>query len=83
MIKLVKLICFFDVSWFAYAAAQSLQDYDADDLLECQKILLEKCDVNRDGKINKDELTMVLMSCNKTAVESGDELEQSTSESDE
>ena len=58
------------------------QDYDADDLLECQKILLEKCDVNRDGKINKDELTMVLMSCNKTAVESGDELEPSTSESD-
>ena len=43
----------------------SFQDYDADDLLECQKILLEKCDVNHDGKINKDELTMVLMSCNK------------------
>ena len=78
-----RLICFFAASWFAYGAAQSLQDYDADDLLECQKILLEKCDVNRDGKINKDELTMVLMSCNKTAVESGDELEQSTSESDE
>ena len=42
------------------------QDYDADDLMECQKILLEKCDVNHDGKINKAELTMVLMSCNKS-----------------
>lgn len=55
------------------------EDYDADDLLECQKILLEKCDVNHDGKINKDELTMVLMSCNKNV--DSDVNEQSTSES--
>lgn len=41
-------------------------DYDADDLLDCQKILLEKCDLNQDGKINKEELTMVLTSCNKS-----------------
>ncbi|XP_060603479.1 calbindin-32-like isoform X4 [Ruditapes philippinarum] len=40
-------------------------DYDADDLLDCQKILLDKCDLNQDGKINKEELTMVLTSCNK------------------
>ncbi|XP_053402666.1 calbindin-32-like [Mercenaria mercenaria] len=40
-------------------------DYDADDLLVCQKILLDKCDLNHDGKINKEELTMVLTSCNK------------------
>lgn len=57
------------------------EDYDADDLLECQKILLEKCDVNHDGKINKDELTMVLMSCNKNV--DSDATEQSTSESSE
>ncbi|KAH3771770.1 calbindin-32-like isoform X2 [Dreissena polymorpha] len=42
-------------------------DYDADDLLDCQKILLDKCDLNRDGKINKEELTMVLTSCNKSS----------------
>ncbi|XP_052817172.1 calbindin-32-like isoform X2 [Mya arenaria] len=42
-------------------------DYDADDLLDCQKILLDKCDMNRDGKINKEELTMVLTSCNKNS----------------
>ncbi|KAL4234529.1 Calbindin-32 [Mactra antiquata] len=42
-------------------------DYDADDLNDCQQILLEKCDLNHDGKINKEELTMVLTSCNKVS----------------
>ena len=46
----------------------SQQDYDADDLLECQKILLEKCDLNQDGKINKEELTMVLTSASKNSM---------------
>jgi len=46
-----------------------LQDYDADDLLDCQKILLDKCDLNHDGKINKEELTMVLTSCKTSTVE--------------
>jgi len=41
------------------------QDYDEEDLLECKEILLEKCDLNHDGKINKKELAMVLMSYNR------------------
>ncbi|KAL5021914.1 hypothetical protein ScPMuIL_001069 [Solemya velum] len=42
------------------------EDYDADDLGECKRILLDKCDLNHDGKINREELTMVLMSFNKS-----------------
>ncbi|XP_052060843.1 calbindin-32-like isoform X4 [Mytilus californianus] len=41
------------------------EDYDEEDLLECKEILLEKCDLNHDGKINKKELAMVLMSYNR------------------
>ncbi|KAK3586534.1 hypothetical protein CHS0354_035070 [Potamilus streckersoni] len=49
------------------------EDYDTDDLVECKRILLEKCDLNRDGKINRDELTMVLMSCSKASGNGQDE----------
>lgn len=41
------------------------EDYDEEDLMECKDILLEKCDLNHDGKINKKELAMVLMSYNR------------------
>lgn len=44
------------------------KDYDEEDLLECKEILLEKCDLNHDGKINKKELAMVLMSYNRISV---------------
>ncbi|KAL3858753.1 hypothetical protein ACJMK2_009006 [Sinanodonta woodiana] len=52
------------------------EDYDTDDLAECKRILLEKCDMNHDGKINRDELTMVLMSCSKASGNGQDEDEE-------
>ena len=41
------------------------QDYDAKDLEEFQETILRGCDFNRDGKINKKELTMILMALSK------------------
>ncbi len=38
------------------------QDYDAQDLNEFKNSLLAGCDVNRDGKISKNELKLVLLS---------------------
>ncbi|KAK7474035.1 hypothetical protein BaRGS_00034745 [Batillaria attramentaria] len=38
------------------------EDYDADDIEECKQILLKECDLNHDGRIDKDELSMVLIS---------------------
>ncbi|KAL8616393.1 Calbindin-32 [Nucella lapillus] len=38
------------------------EDYDADDLEELKNVLLKDCDVNKDGRIDKEELTMILMS---------------------
>lgn len=52
LISLVNNVCF----------ASYLQDYDADDIEECKQILLKECDLNRDGRIDKDELSMVLIS---------------------
>lgn len=37
------------------------RDYDAQDLAEFQDAILRGCDFNKDGKINKKELTMVLL----------------------
>lgn len=42
-----------------------LQEYDAQDLAEFQKAIMSGCDYNRDGKINKKELTMILLALNK------------------
>ncbi|XP_043213283.1 calbindin-32-like isoform X2 [Amphibalanus amphitrite] len=41
------------------------KDYDAKDLDEFQETILRGCDFNRDGKINKKELTMILMALSK------------------
>ena len=38
------------------------QDYDAEDIEECKAILLKECDLNHDGRIDKEELSMVLIS---------------------
>ncbi|XP_076470339.1 calbindin-32-like [Babylonia areolata] len=38
------------------------EDYDAEDIEECKAILLKECDLNHDGRIDKDELSMVLIS---------------------
>jgi hypothetical protein len=52
------------------------QDYDEEDLLECKEILLEKCDLNHDGKINKKELAMVLMSYNRISLSDEPEISE-------
>ncbi|KAL8564601.1 Calbindin-32 [Nucella lapillus] len=38
------------------------EDYDAEDIEECKAILLKECDLNQDGRIDKEELSMVLIS---------------------
>jgi len=45
------------------------RDYDAQDLGEFQKAILSGCDYNRDGKINKKELTMILLALAKHSTE--------------
>lgn len=45
------------------------QDYDAQDLTEFQTAILSGCDYNKDGKINKKELTMILLALSKHAQE--------------
>ncbi|RWS07571.1 calbindin-32-like protein, partial [Dinothrombium tinctorium] len=45
------------------------KDYDAQDLEEFQKAILAGCDYNKDGKINKKELTMILLALAKHAHE--------------
>lgn len=42
-----------------------LQDYDAQDLLDFEETILCGVDSNRDGKINKNELTMILLALAK------------------
>lgn len=46
-----------------------LQDYDAQDLEEFQEAILRGCDFNKDGKINKKELTMILLALAKHSQE--------------
>lgn len=41
------------------------KDYDANDLIEFQDTILRGCDFNRDGKINKKELTIILLALSK------------------
>ncbi|XP_035824709.1 calbindin-32 [Aplysia californica] len=43
------------------------EDYDADDIEEFKDILLRECDINHDGRIDKDELSMVLVSFAKAS----------------
>ncbi|KAK3732074.1 hypothetical protein RRG08_026459 [Elysia crispata] len=44
------------------------EDYDADDIEEFKDILLRECDINHDGRIDKDELSMVLVSFARASV---------------
>jgi len=53
--NLFFLICFF------------FQDYDNDDLQQFKRSLLNGCDVNRDKKISKSELKMVLLALSQPA----------------
>lgn len=45
------------------------QDYDALDLQEFQDAIMRGCDFNKDGKINKKELTMILLALAKHGAE--------------
>lgn len=45
------------------------KDYDAQDLDEFQEAILRGCDFNKDGKINKKELTMILLALAKHSQE--------------
>jgi len=56
------------------------KDYDAKDLEEFQETILRGCDFNRDGKINKKELTMILMALSKHNEEEGDAQQSAISE---
>lgn len=47
-------------------------DYDEEDLQVCKDILLETCDVNKDGKIDRSELTKVLTSYNRLTNQEGE-----------
>ncbi|CAL1535484.1 unnamed protein product [Lymnaea stagnalis] len=51
------------------------EDYDADDIEEFKDILLRECDINHDGRIDKDELSMVLVSFAKASQGPGEETE--------
>ncbi|UYV80222.1 CALB1 [Cordylochernes scorpioides] len=37
------------------------KEYSAQDLAEFKEAIMQACDVNRDGKVNRKELTMVLL----------------------
>lgn len=41
------------------------KDYDAQDLLDFEETILRGVDYNQDGKINKKELTMILLAISK------------------
>uniref|UniRef100_T1JJM2 EF-hand domain-containing protein n=1 Tax=Strigamia maritima TaxID=126957 RepID=T1JJM2_STRMM len=45
------------------------KDYDAQDLQEFHDIIMQGCDFNHDGKINRKELTMILLALAKHAQE--------------
>ncbi|KAK3859163.1 hypothetical protein Pcinc_034695 [Petrolisthes cinctipes] len=45
------------------------KDYDALDLQEFQDAIMRGCDFNKDGKINKKELTMILLALAKHGAE--------------
>ena len=46
-----------------------LQDYDTTDLIDFEDTIMKGCDFNRDGKISKKELTMILLALAKQAGE--------------
>lgn len=41
------------------------KDYDANDLADFEETILKGCDFNRDGKISKKELTMILLALSR------------------
>lgn len=41
------------------------KDYDTKDLKDFEEIIMKGCDFNKDGKISKKELTMILLALSK------------------
>ncbi len=48
---------------------EKIKDYDAQDLQDFEETILRGCDFNRDGKISKKELTMILLALSKHSQE--------------
>jgi len=46
-----------------------LQDYDTKDLVDFEETILKGCDFNKDGKISRKELTMILLALSKQSSE--------------
>ena len=46
-----------------------IQDYDTQDLADFEETILKGCDFNKDGKISKKELTMILLALSKQSSE--------------
>ena len=51
------------------ATSLTFQDYDSSDLADFEDTIMKGCDFNRDGKISKKELTMILLALSKQAGE--------------
>lgn len=58
-------IALFSVDVLYFVSNYTMQDYDAQDLLDFEETILRGCDFNRDGKISKKELTMILLALSK------------------
>ena len=48
-----------------YLSCIYFQDYDTKDLKDFEEIIMKGCDFNKDGKISKKELTMILLALSK------------------
>jgi hypothetical protein len=64
LLELVKKVGRRGGIWFR-CEFRLLQDYDAQDLLDFEETILRGVDYNQDGKINKKELTMILLAIAK------------------
>ena len=65
----MEVLFFAAISLTSYFLSALLQDYDAQDLLDFEETILRGCDFNRDGKISKKELTMILLALSKHSQE--------------
>ncbi len=55
--------------YWRHFVSYSRKDYDTKDLADFEETILKGCDFNRDGKISKKELTMILLALSKQSSE--------------
>ncbi len=68
LMDLVKKVFRVSIICFVFELFNLLfQDYDNDDLQQFKRSLLNGCDINRDKKLSKAELKMVLLSLSQSA----------------